>query len=461
MDDQKPERQSDELELSDVDAQPLPRVVIAGRGPRSARHAWRAARFTPRRGLRLLGALSAIALALLAILSSNPVLGAGANQLAFGWLPTPSPTLGLNDQSYYLLPNVPWGTVLLDGRPLARIPVAGDPHPLHLALGQHQFEWLAAPFTPLHCVVWVPNEFRDACWATDATQQATLNPFPTASGWVIPVNESLATLPDNQHAMLVSAAQSALAARHDQAIVPRGQLYALTSTGTAELPVPASTPLLATLAFHLLADFGIHEPCSGSDLRIDPCRFPGQDCSEFCTVNLPTTATSPWTVAAIAWLSWDYATLQGREVARGQGDPGLNFRLIVLRITWANGAWQVTPAFGHQAGVPSADDSVCAAARAWLARGPLANLLPDGNAFTSIQYFSGPAPAAGCAVVLAPHQAIALIAGAAGPNPLFLVRFGVLVAANHAAHALWPTLPLADAEEVDAALRLADQAAPP
>lgn len=444
---------------SEGDAWQVSRQTASARrraGPTT--HARRVLRSVPQRSVRLLGTLGAIVLALLAILSSNTALQSGARQLAIGWLPTPTPTLGPGDQVYYLLPNIPWGSVLLDGHALTHVPTPGDPHPLRLARGRHEFEWRAAPFAPIHCVVWVPTELRDGCWFTDPAQSVTLDPLPTPGGWILPVNESLATLPPDQHAMLVSAAQTALTTIAYQTPVMPGERYALTSPGTTEQPVVARQPLLATLSFHLLADFGIREPCSGSNVRIDPCRFPGQDCSEFCTVQLPTPPSAAWTVAAIAWLSWDYTTLQGTEIARGQGDPGLNFRLVLLRIQWANGNWQVTPRFGHLAGVPSADDAICAAARVWLARGPLAGLLPAGNTQTTLDYFSGPAPSDGCAVVVAPHSVTALGAASvsdAASVPVYLVRFGVLLAVNGAAHALWPAIPRADPDEAADALRLA------
>lgn len=402
---------------------------------------------------RVVNLFAIVLLALLLLVASTPDLRIDALHLVSGLLPEPAPAVDASADLFYLVPNVPWGTVLLDGRPLASIPLASDGPPLRLARGQHTFEWHAAPFMPLRCQVSVPDDRTDVCWLDGVPTHLILARAPDGAS-VIPAHDDLSALPAQQRASLLMATQMALEQSASQIVLRPGERYAfLPDLGSADRTVAATQDLRATLTFHLLSSLGVREPCVIGDPAVQPCRFPGQDCSRFCTLPVapaldpPVAGSTIWFASTFTWVSWDYATLAGTLVARNQGDPGVNFRLVDLGISWDGAVWHVTPLFGHQANLPSVDDTVCSAARVWLARGPLAPLLPDGDTATAITYFSGPVPAAGCVVRVTSLNPSGTPSTLGSTSALFLVRCGVLVAANTQAHALWPALPLADAAE--------------
>lgn len=410
--------------------------------------------------------IAIVMLALLLLLAGSPGLRDGTIQLVSDWLPAPAPALSAASDRYYLVPSVPWGTVLLDGRPLARIPLAGAGHSLRLSRGQHVFEWHAAPFMPLRCQVSVPDVRTDVCWLDGVPTRLFLARAPDGAN-IIPAHDDLGSLPVKQRAALLMATQIALQQSTSQTVLLPGERYAfLPNLGSVDRTVVATQSLRAALTFHLLSNLGVREPCVIGDPAVQPCRFSAQDCSQYCTLPVApaagaTASSRPiWFASTFVWISWDYATLSGTAVARNQGDPGVNFRLIDLGVTWDGASWHVAPLFGHQTNLPSVDDTVCSAARVWLARGPLAPLLPDGDAATAITYFSGPVPAAGCAAQVTPHAASGSRSAAPVASALFLVRCGVLVAANAQAHTLWPALPAADAMETLLANQLIAQPSP-
>lgn len=427
---------------------------------------WQRFPFQPRmtaadRTRRAASLVAIVLLSLLVLLAGSPGLRNGAIQLADGWLPAPIAARGPINDRFYLLPNVPWGTVLLDGRPLVHIPLASTSHPLRLAHGQHVFEWRATPFMPLRCQVSVPDEQSDMCWLDGQTARIYLEHAPDGA-FIIPAHDDLSALPVKQRAALLMATQFALEQSDTQALIQPGERYAyLPGLSSVDRISVASQKLLATLTFHLIS-LGAREPCAVGDPRIQPCRFPAQDCSQFCTLpvapvsDIKDVGSPIWFASTLAWASWNYDTLTGAPVAHNQGDPGVNFRLIDLGITWDGATWHVTPLFGHQANLPSIDDTVCSAARVWLARGPLAPLLPDGDSTSAITYFSSGIPADGCAVRVTP-QATGRQSGSPVEAALFLVRCGVLVAANAPAHALWPVLPMGDDAQMAMAIQLAAQ----
>lgn len=459
----------DELEFALSDAT-TPGTRAPGATPGAARAAppapWQRLPFQPRqtthaRTRRAAGLVAIVLLALALLLTGSPGLRSSALALVMRWLPAPLRPLGPGDDLFYLVPEVPWGTVLLDGRPLATLPLAGSSRPLRLARGRHIFEWRAAPFMPLRCQVSVPDDGANTCWQSGQPSRLFLTRAPDG-GSIIPAHDDLNALPVAQRAALLMTTQIALAQSGSQTVLQPGEPYAfLPALGSADRTNTATQPLRATLSLHLLSSLGAREPCAIGDPRIQPCRFIAQDCSAYCTLPAAPApgaadAASPiWFASTFIWVSWDYATLAGAPIALNQGDPGVNFRLLDLAVTWDGTAWHVAPLFGHQPNQPTLDDTVCSAARVWLARGPLAPLLPDGDPTASLTYHSGASPAAGCAVVVTPHAAADSLTTT--PSALFLARCGILVAANATAHALWPALPQADAPEAAIARQLAAQ----
>jgi hypothetical protein len=186
-----------------------------------------------------------------------------------------------------------------------------------------------------------------------------------------------------------------------------------------------------------------------------PCRFPGQDCTELCTVvqspAYTTGAPGVWVAADMVDASWEYTTLTGRVVARNLGEA-FGLQLAVLRITWDGASWHVTPIFGYTPGLPAADDAVCDPARAWLSQnGSWSYMVDDPPPGAQAQFASDSTPTDGCVAVLDPHP------GSDAPA-VFLEQFGVLLAVNDVAAENGAGLPRADAGEQRLAGQIAAQA---
>lgn len=110
-----------------------------------------------------------LAVAVLVVLLPNGV----ANLSAALGIPTPVPTATLptGASTFLIEDTVPWGTLLVDGRPTRFVPPepvalagSGPPAPtLVLGRGRHTIEYRAAPFPTLRCVVSVPAAPDDTC----------------------------------------------------------------------------------------------------------------------------------------------------------------------------------------------------------------------------------------------------------------------------------------------------------
>src|SRR5258706_8535245 len=186
-------------------------IEVSGLGP------W----LSPRARLRRLAiSVAAVLLALLVVLAGLPALRQDA--LALLIAPTPTPTLRSlpGADSFYFFANPPWVTVLVDERPLDRVPVADDqpaasppitvrspdrptptpipppdklPRPLQLAPGHHTFEWRGAPFLTQRCTFPVPLPFL---YEPRGNEACLFAPFPgRPPAYVVQQRESLATLP--------------------------------------------------------------------------------------------------------------------------------------------------------------------------------------------------------------------------------------------------------------------------
>src|SRR5258706_928457 len=109
---------------------------------------------------RLIISVAAVLLALLVVFAGSPTLRQDARALFIAPTPTRTrPSLPGAD-SFYFLATPPWVTVLVDGRPLDRVPVADNhPAPLRLPRGVHTFEWRGAPFLTQRCTLPVPLPF--------------------------------------------------------------------------------------------------------------------------------------------------------------------------------------------------------------------------------------------------------------------------------------------------------------
>ena len=339
--------------------------------------------------------------------------------------PTAAPAVDLAANDFYLLPNPPGVSVSLDGRTLATLPAPGDLHPLQLVNGHHVFTWTSHvyPFVPLRCTLSVPHSDSDTC----LTSPSGLPPDDTyLAGHVIAQHASLATLPDVAAGQLTQAVQSTLAALPSLAIVQPGESYLFYEQGQNGGPITSTQPLRATLSYQFFPNAGYFEPCNLTQ-PIIPCRFPGQDCSELCTVSQPPAAvlTSPndWIAAAEVSALWSYTAPNDRVVAQNIGEE-FGLQLAVLRITWDSSAWHVTPIVGSVPDLPVAADLVCDPARFWVGTSnTFSFMVEDPPPGASVAFIADANPTDGCLVVLDQHPPDT-------PATVFLERFGVLVDAN-------------------------------
>lgn len=370
----------------------------------------------------------------------------------FGPTPTPTPTEIPGDNLFSLLPNPPGVSVTLDGSPLANPPQPGDPRPLRLSRGSHIFAWRSAvlPFKPFQCRVSVPDDASDTCpfVKSDALPRA-LSPL---HGAVIGLHGALNRLSPADAAQLTAAIQAALDAKRSTATVQPGESYLVSSPGQNATTAIARQSLQAALTYTYLPNAGYPEPCILAEPAI-PCRFPGQNCSQLCTVPSPppSIATSgAWIAAVTVRASWDYTTQDGRTIARGAGEA-YGVQLAALRITWdQQTGWHVAVIAGHTPGFDLADDLTCDPARFALSQtASWSFMLDDPPPDATVQFASSATLADGCAARLT-H----------GQPALFLQRFGVLLTVNDTAVNPADHLPAASPAEQDLALHLLAQLTP-
>src|SRR5260221_2590937 len=366
-------------------------------------------RYAPRqRMLRLVGVTGAVVLAVAAVISSIPSVREHTIALFAG--PTPSPTLlaAPGSDQFYLLPNPPGVTVSLDGHALAALRAPGAPHPLRLARGHHIFAWSSRllPFKPLRCTVSSPLARSDTCPFVEPQYLAAGGvPF---IGHVIASPESLAALPPSDNAQLTRAIQDALAASGSGAGVRPGEHYFFYQQRQQQplsgRAVVATQPLNAEPSYQLVTNPSDREPCVLFLFALSfPCRFPGQDCTQMCTVAQPPAAVAgaadAWIVAATVSASWVYTTLDGQVVAQDIQEA-FGIQLAFFRITSGNAGWHVTPLFGHIPGLPGTDDAACDPARYWLSNSTWSFMLVNPPSSSTAQFASDATPTDGCLVVL-------------------------------------------------------------
>ena len=153
-------------------------------------------------------------------------------------------------------------------------------------------------------------------------------------------------------------------------------------------------------------------------------------------------------------LDWDYATANGHVVARNQsailGAIAMSAYPVLLRVQWTGTTWQVTPLIGANQAPPLVISSLIPhhpptfADKIRLFDNPacvVARFLYStvGTSYANVRFISGPHPAMGCLV--------AVNDSSSPSTAYYFEHLGVFLAANDAAHASQPHLPLADSYE--------------
>ncbi len=382
----------------------------------------------------------------------------------------PTPTLVPGSNLFYVQTSPSWGNFFVDGQQLAHMPT--DPAvdlPLQLSTGVHQVTWQAEPFTQ-HCVIIVPPVVSQTRCLTNDPVPITKGPDKGLSAYLITFTASFGDLTSAQQQPLFQAAQKALDALQSSDTVQPGEQYV--DLNAPQFIATATTTLQATLRYQLDNGAGSPAPCIGQFSGFGAvCSINGQDCHLFCTADQsqppqPAIATpGHWNVFGIIRTTWTYTTLNGQIVARNQPDEADNLGteyLVNLYIAYTSGQWQVSTKAPNTPTNFLVSDPSCEAANYLVtqtAYGIYSNINLPGNPNASIFWNAndGSNPAAGCllgAIAQPPQSNPATPIPTPPPFAHCLYRFGVLLALDHAAHTLWPNLPLADAYEQNIAQRI-------
>ena len=427
-----------------------------------------ALRLFARRHKRPLTAMTAslVALVILLLVVNTPaVRGLAVKVLA---LPTPVPTGALypGEDLFFVQADPVWGHLTVDGRAIPRRPVVGMTAPMRLARGRHELVWSAEPFLQQRCILSVPVSYlTDTC-----VDHSTVRVGSNIDSIVI-FTETLSTLSTGQRVALLQAVQQELDARQSTVIVPKGELYALPSSGVceaitneAQCYTSATQPLYGTLRFRLDTNSSSGETC----LTPEPgCTYLDENCFSFCAfaMNSPGVA-NVWNVLAPVLPLWTFQRQDGSVVESDVPDNALwdvstgqraDESLIAMQITWQNATWHVNIPATVNTIVPVGLNPVCEAAQ-----NEVGILEPPVDSFgeplyLQWRYASGLVPASGCLGV-----GVSRVDGGSMKSTIdtppglayCLLRFGVLLAVNDEAHRFWPNLPLADDFEQSLAQQL-------
>jgi hypothetical protein len=420
-------------------------------------------RFSPRqRRLRATAIGGIVVLLALIILGSDSSVRDTVRLSLFGPKPTPSATLAPGFDLFYIESTLSWGQVSLDGHVISHLPRAEVDPPLRLAPGRHQLAWQAEPFRLSQCTISIPPATTDTCNYNRVVR--------TPSGidaWLITFSPSLATLPAPQRIKLIEAAQAALDGLQSTETVRPGEHYAHTYLSGQNFEI-ATQPLRATLRFQLDTGDPSEDPCAVQQIIVAVCQIRGFDCRLFCTIDIGPLDQSPaenfWDVSAVIYSTWKYVTTEGKVVAENQLDSALSGQgvehNISLHISRDSAGWHVRVGAlwnrldqhitspSSLAGIPG-QNLPCASAEEDIGLDGYYGLTGGSiNAAVDWTFVSGANPAAGCLAIGTPQQDTT----GSSPSPdlpvaYCLHRFGVLLAANEAAHRYWPNMPLADAYE--------------
>jgi hypothetical protein len=440
------------------------KVEITDLGPQRGKRGYGLPRLTPRQRR-----VSAVLTVLLFVLVMGTFLGGSpeVRSLLARTLLRPQPTApaSIGSLSFYLQGNPSWGHFIVDGRPIAHLPVLVRDRPLVLAQGQHTIIWQVAPFNPQTCVLTVVNAttLSGPCLFSS---RMSAHFVPGVKAMVLSFFASLNELPASQRQAVLRQIQQALTGYETSEQVHLGERYAVSEQQIQADPslcnlvvqlaicsARAKQPLQASLGVQLDSSTSSDDPCIVSN----QCSFNRQDCRALCedpTVVYGNRDVDGWSVAATVSLSWSYATLSGQVIASDQpisavrGTQG--YQMVSLQITRVGQDWRVLP-FPQNIG-SGYDDPLCSqAAQDTEALASIAS--GNQNLFVQDLIPVHNHAAEGCLVVLASSPGTNLDPSTPAPAPntqlvaYCLVRFGVVLAVNQVAHQQWPFLPVVDAYE--------------
>lgn len=444
------------IEIVDLDALPSAHDAASDRQP-DAMLSSQQRLSVSQRLIRVIAMCGMFAL-VLGILWGNyaPIRGVILNTISVP-PPTPTATIPVGTDLFYIDANPSWGTLTIDGKHSAYVPVPQVNAPLRLSRGKYHLQWSAAPFLTQQCNVTVPPDYAyDTCYSDEIVS----SPLGNARFFRFPA--SLGTLSDTQSLALVNVIQATLDAQVPTATIERGAYYAA-DIGPLKT---AQQTLKATLHFKL--DVNIHSgaDCSSYNGPNNHCIYNRQDCRTLCSAAdliMPAFRDANiWVVLATVQTVWDYRTLNGTFVARNQPDivnGGGNDNFLPLKITWVGTHWHVATFFAALTQeAKAAFDPVCGDAQQHQRIDTSLSYVEQMHAGTNWQYISDNDWSDGCLAIVSLDTST-MLATPSSPLPvaLCLHRFGTFVAINGTAHQFWPDMPTATADEQQIALRLASQ----
>lgn len=377
-----------------------------------------------RRVMTAIVTLLVVVCALIVPFYSVPGFGATLRQALRLPTATPLPQLAEGADVIYFEHGLPWGALLLDGRPVVNVDVE-QPYTgfealytsLRIPRGRHQFTYSARPFPPLQCWISVPAAASDTCPLihTRGVQDVS-PPFPAER--VMNLGGDPSFLLVDRRVALEAAATRAVAKLSSTTTLSAGDPIA----GPTGIPQIASERMTATLSYTIATD--------SANVYVIPGSV--RTCAILCAIQAASyvyDARAQWVVAAHVIPTWTYTRSDG-SIMQGSASPiGVQpDSVIPLAVSW-NGAWQVSLA-----------DSLASSPMCYVALNLIAAEQLSGAPLSSLKMVPAPNQADGCLVMGNALDATGI------PRIPFTVmyRFGLLLTIDDEARLLLPTLPPAD-----------------
>ncbi len=373
---------------------------------------------------------------------------------------TPGTPIPPGDDLFYIQDS-PRGAISIDGHRITHLPdMNKQPHPdapLRLSRGKHQIVWDSPPFKPLVCAVSVPSLLSN-----ELCNYESVIASPTGQNiHLISFTATYSDLPATQQAALQQHIQSVLDALQSTDMVQPGELYLFTSPAGLTSPVTATQPLQATLSYHLDTSLTSNRSCV--DGYGDSCEYNGQNCLKLCVFTNVTSQsgvelTGPdWYAIALFYPTWTYRTIHNAVLADNQPDAANRYvgtdHSVLLHILWTTKGWQVHIQRVNNT-LPEINviyDPACMSLVETVQSVSTYQITHDSNPQdVHWDFYAGTNHAAGC-------LGVATMQESPQPSPYFLYRFGVMQAANTAAHQDFPDVPVASASEQAIAQQIANE----
>jgi hypothetical protein len=395
-----------------------------------------------RRRLRVGALLVTLLLVGMGLAMASPEARSALVGLVVAPTTTATPSLAGGQDRIAVENQLPWGTLLVDGRPgpaLAPLQPGTATSPprlptLGLSRGRHILEYRADPFPVLRCTLSVPAAPGDTCptrWGNGYVGPIVIDGPATR---LLDLEGTVDRLPASEQVGLVSATRDALTAAAVGATdtLAPGDHY----LDAADRTATAGKELTAVPTYTLVPD----------TLTVSQ-----STCVVVCSDDSPWAQTSAddWLLWSEVELTWTYRDAAGRAIltAGPSAPPQLpHDGLLQVGVRRVAGAWQVIVA-PAPSGVPLAGDPLSC----FVGGDDLGYVLSSpGEASTADRWpVAASLPTSGCVLG---GGAVDAQGNLTGPVALVLYRSGALLTVNDKAHADLPSLPRADPRETALAL---------